>query len=88
VTAKPESDFPTIKDLRDCLNTLVDQGLGELPVQIVVMPDTTIQALAKAQMWDGKPTTMIEYSRDGKELGVMFISTDRLAGTALSTETH
>jgi hypothetical protein len=80
--AKPESDFPTIMDLRDCLSKLVDQGLGELPIQIVVMPDTTIQALAKAQLWDGKPATMLQYSRDGKELGVMFISTDRLSGIA------
>jgi len=86
--AKPESDFPTIMDLRDCLSKLVDQGLGELPIQIVVMPDTTIQALAKAQSWDGKPATMLQYSRDGKELGVMFISTDRLSGIAQSIKTH
>lgn len=86
--ARPENEFPTIKDLRDCLNVLVDQGLGELPIQIVVMPDSTIQALAKTQKFDGKPATMLEYSRDGRDLGVMFISTDRLAGTAHSAETH
>lgn len=88
MNARPENEFPTIKDLRDQLDDLVAKGFGELPVQIVVAPDSTIQALAKAQNWNGKPATMIEYTRDGKELGVSFISTDRLAGTAHSAETH
>jgi hypothetical protein len=79
--ARPESDFPTIRDLRDLLSALVDQGLGGLPIQIVVTPNSTIQALARADgKGDGTPAIMIEYPREGRDLGVPFITTDRYSG--------
>lgn len=75
-----ENEFPTVRDLRDCLTALVDRGLGDLPVQIVVAPDSTMQALARAEgQADERPALMIEYPREGRRLGVPFISTDRLS---------
>lgn len=81
-----ENEFPTIRDLRDCLSALVERGLGDLPVQIVVAPDSTIQALARADNCTaGGEAVMIEYPREGRELGVPFISTDRLARSGMPT---
>lgn len=74
-----ENEFPTIRDLRDRLTELVDRGLGDLPVQIVVAPDSTIQALARAEDVNAVPAIMLEYPRDGHAIGVPFISTDRLS---------
>jgi hypothetical protein len=76
-----ELDLPTIRNLRDCLSALIDRGLGDLPVQIVVAPDSTMQALARAESQgaDDEPALMIEYPREGQWLGVPFISTDRLS---------
>jgi hypothetical protein len=75
-----ESKFPTIIDLQDCLSRLIERGFGELAFQIVVAPDSTMQALAQAEGDAGKPALMIEYPSDGSRLGVCFISTERLSG--------
>jgi hypothetical protein len=45
---RPESDFPTIKHLRDRLTDVIENGLGDLPVQILVVPNSTIEAVARA----------------------------------------
>lgn len=74
-----ENNFPTIRDLLNTLSELVEHGVGDLPIQIVVAPDSTIQALAQVSGGDtGKPAVMIEFPRNGQALGVPFISTDRL----------
>jgi hypothetical protein len=44
---RPESEFPTIRDLRDGLTRLIDGGFGDLPVQIVIVPSSTMEALAR-----------------------------------------
>ena len=61
-----EHTFPTIRDLRDRMNDLVEQGLGELPVQILVVPDSTLQAIARnaGQKDDAKPALMIDLFDD------------------------
>lgn len=41
-----ESRFPTISDLHSALSELIEQGFGECPIQIVVVPDSTLQAIA------------------------------------------
>lgn len=73
----PESKFPTIRDVRDQLTTLVERGLGQLPAQIVVVPDSTIQAIALQMGADPKegPALMIEL-REGRP-PVSLISTER-----------
>lgn len=74
-----ENEFPTIKELRDQLSKLVSAGLGELPFQIVVAPDSTIQALAKHySRQQTKPAIMVEYIVAGRPVGISFITTERL----------
>lgn len=81
--ALPESKFPTVQDLRDVLSKLVDQGLGEHPVQVVVVPDSTIQAIARvtggSDYNDTRPALMIEMTGtvETGRLPVSLISTDR-----------
>lgn len=85
--AVPENRFPTIRDVRDRLAELVDKGLGDLPVQIVVMPDSTMQAIAKLMGGHSdKPALMIDLSEgDGPRLPVTLISTDRFTRSGMET---
>lgn len=82
---RSESSFPTLRDFRDRLSELVDEGLGDLPAQILVLPDSTIQAIARHVGASGeanlRPALMIEL--DGGTSGrlpVSVISTDRMNG--------
>ncbi len=79
--ARPENEFPTIRDLNDRLSSLVADGLGELPVQILVVPDSTLQAIVRvtggAREGD-KPALMIELGGADGRLPVSLISTDRM----------
>lgn len=78
--AKPESEFTTIEDMHLVLAELVGQGLGALPVQLLVAPDSTIQALARhaGVANDAKPALMLEFNgRDGR-IGPSVISAARL----------
>lgn len=89
MTARPESDFPTIRDFRDRLSELVDSGLGDLPVQIMIVPDSTIQAVANfcdpARVPGVVPALMIELPNDvgGRRMPVSLISTARMTGNAM-----
>lgn len=75
-----EHEFPTIRNLRDQLSALIDRGLGDLPIQIVVAPDSSIQAIAKVEGPVGqKPAIMIEFPVEGRALGILFITTERLS---------
>lgn len=91
MTARPESDFPTIIDLRVALSALIDLGLGSLAVQILVAPDSTLQAISRTLAPDyvGKPALMIDLTQgiDGR-LPVAIISTDRFNGPGMHTETQ
>lgn len=79
----PENHFPTIKDLKAALEILIDRGLGDLAIQILVAPDSTLQALARdlEPAHRSKPAMMIDLTRgaDGR-LPVSIISTERLGG--------
>jgi hypothetical protein len=88
--AKPENEFPTIRDLRDRLSELVDRGLGDHPVQVVVVPDSTMQAIARdAGFVDdrGRPVLMAELAgpNDGTRIPVTILSTDRWTGHEMPT---
>ena len=80
--AKTENRFPTIRDLRDRLSELVEQGLGDQPVQVLVVPDSTIQVIAQAiGPASEKPALMIELAGDDTgRLPAALISTERLMG--------
>lgn len=74
-----ENTYPTIADLHRVAAALIERGLGELPVQIVIAPDSTIQLLAE-RVNEGKPALMIEYHAYEGRKPVAFISTARLNG--------
>lgn len=89
----PENRFPTIKDLNAALASLIERGLGDLAIQILVAPDSTMQALARtlepSHDHKSKPALMIDITRgvDGR-LPVAIISTERLNGGGRSTATQ
>jgi hypothetical protein len=81
--ALPENKFATVRDFRDRLSELVDQGLGELPAQVLVVPDSTMQIVARhlvpVRLNSDKPALMIDLDGGTEDrLPVALISTDRL----------
>jgi len=78
-----ENNFPTISDLRDLADTMIDRGFGELPIQIVVVPDSTLQSIAGHQA-DGKPAIMLDFTNKGGRMALSFISADRLQDRGMS----
>jgi hypothetical protein len=87
---KPESDFPTIRHLRDRLTDLIENGLSDLPL---VVPDSTIQSVARAtggpDYDPDKPTLMIKLEIvDGSRLPVSLISTNQMRGRGIPIGTH
>jgi hypothetical protein len=91
--ARPESEFPTISDLHDRLTELISYGLGDLPVQVLIVPDSTMQAVAKVTAppgYDvgGKPALLIEFDAVGGRLPVSLVSTDRMTRDGGMPTTH
>lgn len=91
--SRPESEFPTISQLRDCLTQLVDRGLGAQPVQILLVPDSTLQATARATGGPGynpaNPALMIELEvTDGSRLPVTIMSAERMSGRGVPLPTQ
>lgn len=86
-----ENQFPTIRDLRDKLSELVDQGLGDQPAQIIIVPDSTMQAIARVVAPPGyvhdKPALMIEFDAVGGRMPVLIYSTDRMSGREMKSRT-
>jgi hypothetical protein len=78
--SRPESEFPTLRDLAAIVAELIAEGFGDLPFQIVVAPDSTLQALARhaGATDDDKPAMMIKFGDDDARYAVSFISTERL----------
>lgn len=82
--SKPESEFPTIRAMQQALARLVDKGLGDLPIQILVAPDSTLQAIAQTiRPAGGPPALMIDLESDTPGLPVSIISTDRMGGAGM-----
>ena len=76
MAARPENEFPTIQQLHDRLSDLIDKGFGELPVQIVVVPDSTLHALANGLGYstDERPALMIDLGSNDHHMPVGLIS--------------
>lgn len=98
MSGKPENEYPTLRDFRDRLSDLVERGLGDLPAQILILPDSSMQAIAR-QLYpsskdDAKPALIIELDSGetplGRRLPVSVISMDRMRGGSgmLSTKTQ
>jgi len=84
-----EDRFPTIRDLRDGLSKLVEQGLGDLPLQVIIAPDSTMQAVAKVVVPEHdtsvKPALLIEFDGIDGRLPMMMVSCDRMQGREMPT---
>lgn len=81
MTAKPESEFPTIRHAADVLAEMVANGCGELPVQILIVPDSTLVALAKAANDPAADKVrMMEFTAAGRDMGLLLASVDALNG--------
>ena len=88
---RPESEFPTIADLQSRLDELVQGGLGDLPVQLLVVPDSTLQAIARSAAADAeaKHALMIDLGGSGGRMAVTMTSVDGLQGSGMpSTRTQ
>ena len=80
-----ENNFPTIRDFRDRLNDLVDQGLGDQLVQLLIVPDATMQAISRVVCAGCDPdpdkaALMIEFEGTDGRMPVLIYSTDRMEG--------
>jgi hypothetical protein len=76
-----ERKFPTIADLRDRLSELIDSELGHLPVQVLIVPESTMRAIARSKGHeDMRPPLMIELTPEGdfSRLPVSLISAEYL----------
>ena len=82
MAGRPESEYPTIRDAYAALAKLIEDGLGDLPVQLLVAPDSTLQAIAGATGYRGKPVMMIDLISEPATTRMPFavISTERLGG--------
>lgn len=77
-----QSELPTLADLHSVLETLISEGHGDLKLQVVAVPITTVQSLAadtmaRYEQTDGVPQSaeqaaMIEFALPGKKLGIAF----------------
>lgn len=84
-----ENKFPTIRDFRDKLTELVELGLGDQPVQIIIVPDSSLQAIARVvappDFKHEKPALMVEMDGKDGRMPVLIYSTDRDQGRAMQT---
>jgi hypothetical protein len=74
--SRRENEFPTISDARDRLAELVERGFGDLPIQLVIVPGSTLQAIAGPR---DKPALMIDLLGDPGRMPVGLISTECLS---------
>ena len=84
-----EDKFPTVRDVRDQLSALIERGFGDLPCLILVVPDSTLQAIARAS--GNQPSCgalMIEFDAKNGRLPVSLISADRLQGANTSSSVN
>jgi len=75
-----ENRFPTINDAIEVLTELAKEGFGELPIQIIAVPDSTIQALTKCS-----GAIMVDYDPEHGRLPVGLITVNRIAGDPMPT---
>ena len=82
--------LPTVRDLCNGLSRLVEEGLGDLPVQIIVVPDSTLQALARvtgapAFNPDTVKAKMVEFDGVDGRLPMMMLTADYLKDHGVSS---
>lgn len=76
-----ESTFPTIQDYRDLLTKLVDEGFGDHPAQILIVPSSTLDVLAKhAGATGGRAALMLAYGNASGRQEACLTTVERLKG--------
>ncbi|MCF1502931.1 hypothetical protein L0F51_04015 [Afifella sp. H1R] len=69
---RPENEFPTVKDMSQAIDHLVELGLGDFPVQLLVVPVSTIEAIARTvdpalpPRPEGKASLMVQLDGAGE----------------------
>lgn len=83
VMAKSENEFSTISDASKALRQLIDEGFGDLPMQLIVAPDSTMQAIGRhADGSVGKnPVLMLQFDGINGRVSVTIMSTERLSSS-------
>ena len=87
---KPESEFPTINDAIKRLSELANSGLGSLAIQAIIVPDSTLQTIAKTSFEaeeNLKPALMIELGSSERSSSVLLVSAEPLNGNGMETTT-
>lgn len=77
---RPESEFPTISDFKSLLEDLIEKGFGDLPCQVLIVPDSTLQALARHGGNTDKPAVMIDWQVSKERMAVSLMTTERWRG--------
>lgn len=85
-----EAMLPTVRDLCAGLSRLVEGGLGDLPVQIIIVPDSTLQAIARVTPAPGyDPSTdaakLVEFDGVDGRLPMMMLTADYLKSNHMQT---
>ena len=83
----PESQFPTIRSFSEALARLVEEGFGDFPAQIMIVPDSTIQAIAQSSghSADAKPALMIDMDTPEHRMPTSLISAVWITGKKMPT---
>lgn len=79
-----ESKYPTIHDMHAVLTDMVAKGFGDMPAQLVVVPDSTMQALAKVVAGhdtESKAALMMDFLVNPDRMPVTIMSTARMGGS-------
>ena len=74
--------LPTIADVHAYLGSLIEAGLADAVIQVVVAPSSTVQAIARAtgdRQMDAKPAQMIQGIVSDLRLPVTIVTTDHWA---------
>ena len=65
-------------------------GLGDQPAQIIIVPDSSLQAIARASAPEGyihdKPALMVEFDGVDGRMPVIVYSTDRMQGREIKSQ--
>lgn len=82
--SKTEDQFPTIADLHSVLADFVAKGYGDLPVQVLVVPNLTLQILAHSsdEPVGTSPALMVEITVNQARHPVSILTTAYLDGSA------
>ena len=75
-----ESDLPSLTDLAGAILALKKAGLSELPISFLVVPDSTLQSIARCLNQTTEPQTHVSIADD-----IAVFSVERLLDRGMSS---